>query len=604
MWPGDSERISERIRRKEDMKKKALALLLALSMTAAMAGCGGSGGDSGESKGGAADSGESKTEQSADAGSGDEEDAGSEGESAEGPAGFNATGMPIMNEPITLTAWIEGGADTDWSQNVFLKEIEEKANIKLEIISTPSSDSLEKRNLMLAGDDYPDLLLTDWTAILTKSDIMQFAVKEGIFLPITEYVDKYGNNMKRIFDENPAYREGSTAPDGEIYGFARFSECYHCSAYPKIYLRQDWMDKLNLEMPTNTEELREVLRAFVNEDPNGNGEKDEIGLIGATTWNTPVEFALMGMSFQTVKPDFWLSLGADGESVEFSPSTDAYREGLRYIKSLYDEGLIDPTSFTQKEDIMAQTVRTEPHVVGMYVCDHAAMGYDNSDPVEAENYQILIPVAGPDGFRRQGQNANEGTITGFEAVITDKCQYPEAAFRLIDEFFYDDDYNMMRFKGKEGLGWERAAEGAKNVFGGEARYVVLSVPEEDKEENDKYGFGVGPQADVASFRLAMLPEVENVYLQENYEQRITLDTQKVEEFIPEKRLEYNPFIPLEMTDEYAEIQTNLNSFVRKTIVQFITGERDIENGWEEYLSELDSYRVDRYVEIYKTAIGQ
>ena len=586
------------------MKKKALALLLALSMTAAMAGCGGSGGDSGESKGSAEDSGESKTEQSADAGSGDGEDAGSEGESADGPAGFNATGMPIMNEPITLTAWIEGGADTDWSQNVFLKEIEEKANIKLEIISTPSSDSLEKRNLMLAGDDYPDLLLTDWTAILTKSDIMQFAVKEGIFLPITEYVDKYGNNMKRIFDENPAYREGSTAPDGEIYGFARFSECYHCSAYPKIYLRQDWMDKLNLEMPTNTEELREVLRAFVNEDPNGNGEKDEIGLIGATTWNTPVEFALMGMSFQTVKPDFWLSLGADGESVEFSPSTDAYREGLRYIKSLYDEGLIDPTSFTQKEDIMAQTVRTEPHVVGMYVCDHAAMGYDNSDPVEAENYQILIPVAGPDGFRRQGQNANEGTITGFEAVITDKCQYPEAAFRLIDEFFYDDDYNMMRFKGKEGLGWERAAEGAKNVFGGEARYVVLSVPEEDKEENDKYGFGVGPQADVASFRLAMLPEVENVYLQENYEQRITLDTQKVEEFIPEKRLEYNPFIPLEMTDEYAEIQTNLNSFVRKTIVQFITGERDIENGWEEYLSELDSYRVDRYVEIYKTAIGQ
>lgn len=582
------------------MKKKALALLLALSMTAAMAGCGGSGGDTG-SQGGAD---ESKTEQSADAGSEDNADAGSEGESSDGPAGFNATGFPIMDEPITLTAWIEGGADTDWSQNMFLKEIEEKANIKLEIISTPSSDALEKRNLMLAGDDYPDLILTDWTAILTKSDIMQFAIKEGIFLPITDYVDKYGNNMKRVFDDNPAYREGSTAPDGEIYGFARFSECYHCSAYPKIYFRQDWMDKLNLEMPTTTEELREVLRAFVNEDPNGNGKKDEIGLIGATDWNTPVEWALMGMSFQTVKPDFWLSLGEDGETVEFSPATDAFREGLRYIKSLYDEGLIDPTSFTQTSDILAQTVRTEPHIVGMYVCDHAGMGYDTADTEEAEIYQILIPVEGPDGVRRQGQNANEGTITGFEAVITDKCQYPEAAFRLIDEFFYDDDYNMMRFKGKEGLGWERAPEGAKNVFGGEARYVVLQVPEDQKEENDTYGFGVGPQADVASFRLAMLPEVENIYLPENYEQRITLDTQKVEEFIPEKRLEYNPFVPLDMMDEFAEIQTNLNSFIKKATVQFINGERDIETGWEEYLSELDSYRKDRYIEIYKTAIGQ
>lgn len=587
------------------MKKKALALLLALSMTAAMAGCGGSdGGDAGDQKGGEESSvSESKDDAQEDTDSG-AEDSNSGGEVSDGPEGFNATGMPIMDEKITLTAWIEGGADTDWSQNEFLKEIEEKANIKLEIISTPSADSLQKRNLMLAGDDYPDLLLTDWTAILTKSDIMQFAIKEGIFLPITDYVDKYGNNMKRVFDETPAYREGSTAPDGEIYGFARFSECYHCSAYPKIYVRQDWMDKLGLEMPTTTEELREVLRAFVNEDPNGNGKKDEIGIIGATDWNTPVEWALMGMSFQTVKPDFWLSLGADGESIEFSPATDAYREGLRYIKSLYDEGLIDPTSFTQTSDILAQTVRTEPHVVGMYVCDHAGMGYDTADTAEAEIYQILIPVAGPDGFRRQGQNANEGTITGFEAVITDKCQYPEAAFRLIDEFFYDDDYNMMRFKGKEGLGWERAEEGAKNVFGGEARYVVLSVPEDQKEENDKYGFGVGPQADIASFRLAMLPEVENVYLPENYEQRITLDTKKVEEFIPEKRLEYNPFIPLDMADEFAEIQTNLNSFIKKATVQFINGERDIETGWEEYLSELDSYRMDRYVEIYKAAIGQ
>lgn len=254
----------------------------------------------------------------------------------------------------------------------------------MEIISTPLSDALQKRNLMLASGDYPDLILTDWPTVFSKSDVMQYGVKEGVLLPITDYIDKYGNNMKRIFDENPHYKESCIAPDGEIYGFARFSECYHCSAYPKIYLRQDWMDALGLDMPENTEELREVLRAFVNDDPNGNGKKDEIGMLGATTWNTMVEYALMGMSFQTVKPDFWLSLGADGKSVEFSPSTDAYREGLRYIKSLYDEGLIDGTSFTQKEDQMAQTVRTEPHVVGMYVCDHAGMGYDNNDPVEAE----------------------------------------------------------------------------------------------------------------------------------------------------------------------------------------------------------------------------
>lgn len=523
--------------------------------------------------------------------------------SAEAPEGFNATGMPIMNEKITLKVWIEGGADIDWEQNALLKEIEEKSNIKLEIISSPLADALQKRNLMLASGDYPDIILTDWTAIFSKSDVMQYAVKEGIFLPITDYIDEYGNNMKRIFEENPNYREGSTAPDGEIYGFARFSECYHCSAYPKIYLRQDWMDTLGLEMPETTEELREVLRAFVNNDPNGNGEKDEIGLIGATTWNTMVEYALMGMSFQTVKPDFWLSLSEDG-GVEFSPSTDAYREGLRYMKSLYDEGLIDGTSFTQKDDQMAQTIRTEPHIVGMYVCDHAGMGYDTNDVEEAENYQILIPVAGPDGVRLQGQNANEGDVTGFEAVITDACEYPEAAFRLIDEFFYDEEYQMKRMYGPEGIAWDYAPEGTKNVFGGDAKYVINSISEDVSAEIENDKFTVGPQADLAEFRLSMLPEADDIYAPGNYEQRITLDTQKVEQYIPEERLDYEVFIPLDMTDEYAEIQTNLNTYVRMATVQFITGERDIETGWDQYLSELDAYKVDRYVEIYKTATGR
>ena len=56
----------------------------------------------------------------------------------------------------------------------------------------------------------------------------------------------------------------------------------------------------------------------------------------------------------------------------------------------------------RRDDQMAQTIRTEPHVVGMYVCDHAGMGYDNKDPKEAENYQILIPVAGAGWFQAPG----------------------------------------------------------------------------------------------------------------------------------------------------------------------------------------------------------
>lgn len=570
------------------MKKKIISMMLSLCMILSLSACAGDG----SSSGGGTDANQSTSGSGSTGGD----------TAAADDTGFNATGMPIMNEPITLTAWYEGGATVDWENNAFVKKIADMTNITLEITSTADADALQKRNVMFASGNYTDILLTNWNAMVTKTDTMQYAVKEGIIVPITEYIDAYGNNLKRIFEYNPDFRETSTAPDGEIYGVARFSECYHCSAYPKVYVRQDWLDKLNLDMPTTTEELRDVLKAFVNDDPNGNGEKDEIGMIGATTWNTMAEYALMGMSFQTVKPDFWLSLGEDGESVEFSPSTDAYREGLRYMKSLYDEGLIDPTSFTQKDEQMSQTVRTEPHVVGMYTADHAGMGYDNNDPTEAENYQIMPPVEGPNGFRKQGQNANEGEVQGYHAVITDVCEYPEAAFRMIDEIFLDDDLNMIRNYGEQGKGWDYAPEGTKDVFGNDAKYVILHATAEDKVDLEQHSFPNGPQADISTFRLSMLPEVEDPYLPENYEQRITLDTQLVEEYIPEKRLTYTQFIPLDMLDEYSEIQSNLNSYVRMSTVQFIMGERDIETEWDQYLSELESYRVERYIEIYKAAM--
>ncbi|MFR2458600.1 MAG: extracellular solute-binding protein, partial [Christensenellales bacterium] len=415
--------------------------------------------------------------------------------------------FPITSEKVTFDVWIEGGSDTDWSNNGWLKETEEITNIAINVIPSSSADALNKRNLLLASGDYPDMFLTDWTAIFSQADVMQFGVKEEILVPITPYLEEYGKEINYVFDYNPIFKLTSTAPNGEIYGVARFSECYHCSAYPKMYMRQDWLDKLNLQMPTTTEELREVLKAFVTGDPNGNGEADEIGLTGATTWNTMVEYCLLGWSFQNIKPDFWLYLTDAGE-VDFAARTEAYREGLRYIKSLYDEGLIDPAAFSQKDDQMAQTVRQDPKIVGAYVCDHLAMGVSNADYDECKTYQIVKPVEGPSGMRAQPQNANEGEVQGFHGVITDVCEYPEAAFRWLD-YQLSEESMVKKGWGKEGVGWEVAPEGTKDLFGNPAKWVRLPTDEtanpEAYAENKAYMFGIGPQADLAARRLAQLP---------------------------------------------------------------------------------------------------
>lgn len=516
----------------------------------------------------------------------------------------NTAGVyPITSEKVTFDVWIEGGSDQDWTNNGWLKETEEITNIAINVIPSSSADALTKRNLLLASGDYPDMFLTDWTAIFTQADVMQFGVKEEILVPITSFIDEYGTEINYIYEYNPIFKTTSTAPNGEIYGVARFSECFHCSAYPKMYMRQDWLDKLGLKMPTTTEELREVLKAFVTMDPNGNGEADEIGLTGATTWNTMLEYCLIGWSFQNIKPDFWLYLTEDGE-VDFAADTEAYREGLRYVKSLYDEGLIDPAAFSQKDDQMAQTVRQDPKIAGAYVCDHVGMGVSSTDYDEYKNYQIVMPVAGPSGFQYQPQNANEGEVQGFHGVITDACEYPEAAFRWLD-YQLSEKAMVEKGWGKEGVAWEVAPEGTLDLFGNPAKWVRIDVNEdtnpEGYAENKAYQFGIGPQADLADRRLAQLGAVEDLYLPENYEQRITMDTVPLTEYINPVRLPSTLFVDEASSDEFNEIKTNLKDFVRKTCVQFIIGERDIETGWDAYLTELANFKVDRYVEIYSNA---
>ena len=516
-----------------------------------------------------------------------------------------AEGLPIVNEPITVDTWIEGGTDIDWTNNGFVNTVAEESGIQMEITAVSGADSVTQRNLRLASGDFPDVFMLDWTSIMTFTDIMQYGVQEQILAPIDPYIEPYSENMGRILEEHPDFADAITATDGHIYGFPRFSECYHCLAYPKFYIRQDWLDALNLEMPTTTDELKDVLTAFVTQDPNGNGQADEIGLLGGTDFNLMLEYGIIGNSFVTVKPDFWLYT-PDGENIDISVTTDAYRDGLIYLNDLYANGLIDPTSFTNDSDQFAQTVRLEPYIVGMYCCDHIGMGYDTANVDEAKNYQIVPVLEGPDGVRQQSQNSGEGQIQGFHAVMTVACENPEAVFRMIDHYFYDDYWNMYRFHGPEGTGWDYAEEGAKNVFGGPATYVInqLSSDESDALVTAN-GFAPGPQADLAEFRAASLPYVEGdaLYQPENYEQRVALDTMDLLNYIPDWNLQYSVFIDPENANEYADIQTNLNSYIRSATVQFIMGDRDPNNDadWETYLSELDGYQIDRYLELYKEA---
>jgi hypothetical protein len=120
--------------------------------------------------------------------------------------------------------------------------------------------------------------------------------------------------------------------------------------------------------PTTTDELYEVLKAFKEGDPNGNGIADEIPLLGATTgWNAlPTNFLMNAFAY-TRRGTYGGYLERASNGVRFVANTPEWREGLRYIHRLYAEELIGRETFTQKNDQAKATIENpDTEMVGSF----------------------------------------------------------------------------------------------------------------------------------------------------------------------------------------------------------------------------------------------
>ena len=128
-----------------------------------------------------------------------------------------------------------------------------------------------------------------------------------------------------------------------------------------------WLDKLGLDFPETTEELESTLKAFKNRDPNGNGRADEIPMSGAVnTWMADVWYYLMTPHIYNDGERF-LYYNSNNE-IDLAANKPEWRDGLRYAKRLYDQGLIDPQAFTQNIDAGRAVMNGEEIVIGSYTC--------------------------------------------------------------------------------------------------------------------------------------------------------------------------------------------------------------------------------------------
>lgn len=255
--------------------------------------------------------------------------------------------FPIVNEKITLRVMTGANpAVENFDTNAFTKYFEEKTNIHVEWELVPTSMVTEKLNLALASGELPDVIMS----MDVTPEQQALYGQQGVLLPLNDYIEKYGINTKKMFEESSLIKSTITSADGNIYALPAPNECYHCSMRQKLWIYEPWLKELGLEMPTTTDEFYDVLKAFKTKDPNKNGIADEIPFSGApqvsitSTLTTSVENFLMN-SF-TYAP-FNRVYVNDEDKVTVPFVQEGWKEGLAYLHKLYDEGLMDPQALTR-----------------------------------------------------------------------------------------------------------------------------------------------------------------------------------------------------------------------------------------------------------------
>ena len=513
--------------------------------------------------------------------------------------------FPLTKDTTTFSVLLAAHPTViDPKTNWFTLWLEKKTNVHLDltIAPFPASAALEKLNLLLASGEYPQIIMSVPVDAAMEA---RFGIDEQIFLPVNKYIDdpKVMPNLNSWLAKNPDARGRLTAMDGKIYGFPNINQNIDVAIGQKVYINTVWLDKLKLKMPTTTDELYTVLKAFKEKDPNGNGKADEIPMMGSLDgYHTQVDRFLMS-SF-ILDPGMYyskLKLLVDTKTGKVLSALDqpGYKEGLKFLAKLYKEGLYYNNSILQKRDQGKQLMAQDPTVVGIYAGQwKGAGGYLNATSQNAiwRQYDALPPLKGPNGYASTPDFSADG-VGPNSVVFTKALKNPELAARWIDAFY---SYEVTNHKNSGELGriWRWALPGEKNLEGTQAMFRSLVErgidPQNDSWNNgpdfqtfDRLGYA-NPDGDLGS-PLGVTSFGRTV-------------TMKYLPFV-RKDVVVMPLVKFSTAEaeELQILQVELERYTERQQVQFVAGADDVDKVWSDYTKKLGELGLPKFLALQQKA---
>ncbi|MBQ8953615.1 MAG: extracellular solute-binding protein [Clostridia bacterium] len=492
-------------------------------------------------------------------------------------ANFNPTGYPIVNEQVTKRILIRKPANiSEPAEMATLKYIAELTNIDTQYTAVAADGWSERINLTFASNDLPDIIMKGGLSNLART------IEDGQLVAIDDLMAEYSTGLKPLLEQYPGVDSASRAADGKLYTIPGINTLYaNLTSHHNLWINQTWLNNLGLATPTTTDELLDVLRAFRDQDANGNGDaSDEIPYAvedsGAGHTSKPdILSGLFGVYSNMGYENIRLTDG----TVSFLKTCDEWKMLLQYMNTLYTEGLMDNEVFTQTGDMSIGKISSGN--VGVF-----GLSSDDLFTTVAENYVALAPVKSPTGL--DPVIALASNHMGNNTFITSADESPWVSFRLLDYFFteegsltvgcFNDNLIGITCQKLEDGSWEYSDEMINDERG-----VAVAVGEACPLPGG--GFGYWRNEKNSNYIYSKKVQ-ENVPIWEPYYQKDPV---------------YGaPQFDVETSDRVNEIRSELDVYIGECQAKFITGEMSFDE-WDNYVATAQRLGSEELVEIYQAA---
>ena len=492
-------------------------------------------------------------------------------ESVEEPAGVT---YPMENVTLTL-ALLEESAITsyynDISETPFGQAWQEATGVTLEVQQYADNAAL---NLMIASGELPDIIYFDWAKY--NGGIYQ-AVKDGVVAPMSDYAE-FSPDYMALLESNDTYRKGATTVDGDVAGFNLFRGDPYLLTSAGLIVRQDFLDKVDMEAPVTADDLYDVLVAFKNE------LKIEKPLsLTKSHMNILIDHGVITTPFGLPKGDFYVEDG----SIHYGCFEAEYKDVLTYLNKLYDEGLLDPEYATiagsaANANFMNGVSGVISQSVGGGLGTFIATMAD--DPTwDATGFGPLVTQEGEIPMSTYCVNP----VDTRAAVITTACKNKETAAQFLNYAYTEEGHMLFNF-GIEGVSYE--------MVDGYPTYTDVIM-------NNEEGLSM-QQAMIQYHRAAHgAPFVQDKRYMEQYS-NYPQQKAALEKWITSNALDYLVpalVIPEEYSSEYDKLWADINTYIAEMRIQYITGLKDLDAFESEYIATLKEMGIERILEIKQMA---